>query len=103
LWVLSDATEDQEGKSVTEIHSADALNSAVLSVMDAMRTEDQDAQQDAAHRMRQIAKPWTIRSWSQPKITNGKPLGRKASQIPHIVDHEWIQDAQAKLKTLVGS
>jgi hypothetical protein len=59
-----------------EMHGADAQYSAVKSLMHAIRTEDQEAQQDAAHRMIQNAKPWTIRSWSESKLANGKPLVR---------------------------
>jgi SNF2 family DNA or RNA helicase len=64
MWLFSGAPEDPEDKSVMEMHNADALYSAVESVMHAIWTEDQDAQQDAANRMIQIAKPWTIRRWS---------------------------------------
>jgi hypothetical protein len=46
---------------VMEKHCTNALYSAVKSLMHAIRTEDQDAQQDVAHWMIQIAKPWTIR------------------------------------------
>jgi hypothetical protein len=41
--------------TVMEMHSTEALYCAVKSLMHAIRTEDQDAQQDAAHRMIQIA------------------------------------------------
>jgi hypothetical protein len=44
--------------------------------MHAIWTEDEEAQQDAAHRMIQIAKPWTIRRWSELRLGNGKPLLR---------------------------
>jgi hypothetical protein len=40
-----------------EMHGAEALHSAVKSLMHAMQTEDQDAQQDVAHWMIEIAKP----------------------------------------------
>jgi len=62
---------------------------------------DQDAQQDAAHRMIQIAKPWTIRRWSESKLANGKPLLRIPKENAHLVDLEWTEEEQAKLKTLV--
>jgi hypothetical protein len=85
-----------------EKHGADALYSAVKSLMHAIRTEAQDSQQDAAHRMMQIAKPWTIRRWSESKLANGKPLVRILNEIAHLVDLEWTEVAQAKLKTHVG-
>jgi hypothetical protein len=40
-----------------EMHGTDALYSAVQSLMHAIQSEEQDAQQDAVHRMFQIAKP----------------------------------------------
>jgi len=57
MWLFSGAPEDPEDETVMEMHGADALYSAVKSLMHAIRTEDQDAQQDAAHWMIQIAKP----------------------------------------------
>jgi hypothetical protein len=101
MWLFSGAPEDPEDETVMEMHGADALYSAVKSLMHAIRTEDQDAQQDAAHRMIQIAKPWTIRRWSESKLANGKPLVRIPKENAHLVDLEWTEDEQAKLKSLV--
>jgi hypothetical protein len=61
MWLFSGAPEDQDDETVMEMHGADALYSAVKRLMHAIRTEDQDAEQDAAHRMIQFAKTWTIR------------------------------------------
>jgi hypothetical protein len=61
MWLNSGAPEDPQDETVMEKHCTNALYSAVKSLMHAIRTEDQDAQQDAAHWMIQIAKPWTIR------------------------------------------
>jgi len=101
MWLFSGVPEDPQDKTVMEMHAADALYSAVKSLMHAIWTEDQDAQQDAAHRMFQIAKPWTIRRWSESKLVNGKPLVRILKENAHLVDLEWNEDEQAKLKTLV--
>ena len=84
-----------------EKHSADALYSAVKSLIHTIGTEDEDAQHDAAHRMKQIAKPWTIRRWSELKLGNGKPLVRIPKENAHLVDLEWTEEERAKLKTLV--
>jgi len=65
MWLFSGVPEDPEDETVMEMHGTDALYSAVKSLMHAIRTEDQDAQQDAAHQMIQIATPWTIRRWSE--------------------------------------
>jgi len=69
--------------------------------MYATQTEEQDSQQDAAHRMIQIAKPWRINKWSESKLANGKPLAGIPKEIAHLVDPEWTEEEQAKLKNLV--
>jgi len=101
MWLFSGAPEDPEDETVMEKHGADGLYSAVKSLMHAIQTEDQEAQQDAAHRMIQIAKPWTIRRLSESKLANGKPLVRIPKENAHFVDPERTEDEQAKLKTLV--
>jgi hypothetical protein len=101
MWLFSGAPEDPEHETVMEMHSADAPYSAVKSLIHAIQTEDQDVQQDAAHLMIQIAKPWTIRRWSESKLANGKPLVRISKENAHLVDLEWTEDKQAKLNTVV--
>ena len=61
MWLFSGVPEDPEDDPVMETHSTKELYSAVKSLTNAIRTEDKHAQQDAAHRMINIAKPWTIR------------------------------------------
>jgi hypothetical protein len=92
MWLFSDAPEDPEDQTVMEKHGADALYSPVKSLIHAVRIEDQDAQQDAAHWMIQIAKPSTIRRWSESKLANGKPLVRILKDNTHLVDVEWTED-----------
>jgi len=70
MWLFSGVPEDPEDDTVMKKHSAEALCSAVKSLMDAIRTKDKEAQQDAAHRMIKNAKPWTIRQWSESKLAN---------------------------------
>ena len=89
MSLFSGAPEDPEDDMVMEQHGADALYSAVKSVMHAIRTEDEEAQQDVAHRMIQITKRWTIRRWSELKLANGKPLVRIPKENAHLVDLEW--------------
>jgi len=101
MWLFSGAPEDPADETLMEMHGADALNSAVKSLMHAIWTEDEEAQQHAVHRMIQIAKPWTIRRWSESKIGNGKPLVQIPKETAHLVDLEWTDEEQAKLKTLV--
>jgi hypothetical protein len=101
MWLFSGAPEDPEDKTVMEIHGADALFSAVKSMMHPIPTEDEEAQQDVAHLMIQIAKHWTIRRWSESKLANRTPLDQIPKENAHLVDLEWTEDEQAKLKTLV--
>jgi hypothetical protein len=101
MWLISGAPEDPEHETVMEMHGADAPYSVVNSLIRAIQTEDQDAQQDAADLVIQIAKPWTIRRWSESKLTNGKPLVRIWKENALLVDLEWTEDEQAKLNTVV--
>ena len=84
-----------------EKHGADALYSAVKSLMHAIRTKDQEAQQDAAHRMIQNSRPCTIRRWSESKYANGKPLVRIPMENALLIDLEWTGDEQGEPKPLV--
>jgi len=61
MWLFSGAPEHPEDETVMDMHGADALDSAVKSLMHVIWTADQNTQQDVAHRMIKIANPWTIR------------------------------------------
>jgi len=100
MWLFAGAPEDPEDETVMEMHWADALYSTVKSLMHAIRTEDQDAQQDAAHRMIPISKPWPMSRWSESTLANGKSLVRIPKYNAHLVDLEWNEDEQAQLKPL---
>ena len=101
MWLFSGASEDRVDDTVMGKHGAKALNSAVKSLMHAIRTKDEEAQQDAVHRVIQIAKPWMIRQWSQSKLANGKPLFCIPTENTHLIDLEWTEEVQVHLKTLV--
>jgi len=51
MWMFSGPPEHPEDNSMMEIHAVYTLYSAAKSLMHAIRTEDQDAQQDVAHWM----------------------------------------------------
>jgi len=101
MWLLSGAPEDPENETVMEMHSADALYSTVKCLMHGIWTEDQDAQQDAAHRMIKTAKPWTIRRCSESKLADGKQLVQIRKKYAHLVDLKSNENEQATLKTLL--
>jgi hypothetical protein len=90
-----------EDKTVMEKHGPEAQYSTVKSLMPAIRTEKQDALQDAAYQMIQIAKPWSIRRCSESKLAKGKPLVPIPKRNTHHVDFKWTEEEQAKHKTHV--
>ena len=51
MWLFSDAPGDSKDDTVMEKHGAKALYSAVKSLMHAIWTKDEEAQQNAAHWM----------------------------------------------------
>jgi hypothetical protein len=101
MWLFSGAPEVPEDETVMEKHGAEALYSAVKSLMHAILTKDKEAQQDAVHRMIQIAKPSMIRRRSESKLANGQPLLRIPMENAHLINLEWNDEEQAQLPTLV--
>jgi len=71
MRLFSGAPEVPEDDIVMDKHRAEALYSTVKSMMRAIQTEDDEAQQYAAHWMIQIAKPWTMRRGLELKPANG--------------------------------
>jgi len=92
MWLFSGGPDNPEDDTVIEKHGADAMYSAVKSLMHAIQTNDKEAQQDAAHGMIQIANPLVIRRWSELAIANRKPLVWIPKQNLHLIDLEWTED-----------
>jgi len=101
MWLFSGAPEDPEDGAVMEKHGADALYSAVKSLKHAMKTEDEETQQNAVHWMIQIAKPWMRRRWSESTITNGKLFITIPKANAHLLDVVFTDDEDTKLKVRV--
>jgi hypothetical protein len=101
MWLFSGAPEDAEDGTVMEKHGAEELYSAVKRLMHAIRTKDEEAQQDAAHRIIQIRKPWILRRWLELKLAHGKPLVCIRNENAHLNDLKWTEEEQANLKTMV--
>jgi len=57
IWLLSGGPEDPVNDTVIEQHGAEAVHSALKSLMHAIRPDDNVAQQDAAHQMKKTPKP----------------------------------------------
>jgi len=62
MWLLSGVPDNPEDNSVMEQHGAEALHAKVKRLMHAIQSENEEAQQDAAHQTIKIGKSWTI-SW----------------------------------------
>ena len=73
MWLFSGVSDNPEDDIVMEKHGANALYSAVKSMMHAILTEHEEVQQHAVNWMIQIAKPWTVRRWSESKLANRTP------------------------------
>jgi hypothetical protein len=101
MWLFSRAPEDPQDETVMEMHGADARYSVVKSVMHAIRTQDEHAQWYVADQMIHIAKLWTIRGCSESTLGNWKLLVWIPKENAHLVDLEWTEEEQTKLKTLV--
>jgi len=69
--------------------------------MHAIQTKDEEAPQDAAHWMIQMVKVRIMRRWSELKLMNRKLLVRIPKDNAHLIDLQWTDNQQAKLKTLV--
>jgi len=101
MWQFSGVPEDPENDTMMEKLGAEALYSTVKSVMHAIQREDEDTQQDAVHRLRQIADPSTILRWSESKLAIGQQCSWITKKHALLNDLEWTEDKQATLITLV--
>jgi len=101
MWPFSGAPEDPEDDTVMEKHGAEALYSTVKRLMNAIRTEDEEAQPDAMCWMKQIAKPLMMERWLESKLANGNSLVRMPKENAHLIDLKWTEEEQADLKTPV--
>jgi glycerate kinase len=70
MWLLAGAPQDPDDDTVLEKHGAEALYSAVKSVMHAIQTQNEQAQQNAEHWTKQIAKHWMFKRWFESKLDN---------------------------------
>lgn len=56
---------------------------------------------EVAHQMIWIAKPSTMKRWSKSTVANGWPLIQIWMVNAHLIDLEWTEQEQAKLKYLL--
>jgi len=89
MWLFSGAPDNPQDETLVGKHSAELLYSAVRSLMNAIRTEDQDAQQNAAHWTIQVSEPWIISQWTKLHIANGKQVVRTLKKNALLGNLEW--------------
>jgi len=101
LWLFSGASDNPEDDTVMEKHGKEALYSAVKSLMQAIHTEDKEAEQDAVHQMIQIAKRWTIKQWYESKLASTKPVNLMRNANAPLIDVDSSEERLANLTTQV--
>jgi len=101
IWVFSGAPDDPQDKTVMENNRAEALYSAVKSLMHAIWTKDQEALWAVAHQITQIGKPSMIRQCLELKGAIGNPLWAKSLAVYMKVNviHYWA-DLLRELSTM---
>ncbi|KAF8518629.1 hypothetical protein BDD12DRAFT_811084 [Trichophaea hybrida] len=88
-WVNQTYGCSLDAISWTNINGAawcDALQVAVRSLTQGIRSDNDEAQKAAAEQIIRIAKPWTIRRWSESKLADGEPLGQWIQSWSEIDD-----------------
>lgn len=99
VWLFAGAPEDLVDNMAMEKHSAKELNCVLTCLIHAIQTKHNEAQNNVAHWMIHIAKPWAIRRWSEFNLVNGILYVQIPQENQHLVDLEWTQNQQAELKT----
>jgi hypothetical protein len=102
IWLFSGAPIRPEDKILMELHGAEAFQVAVRSLTQGIRSDDDEAQKAAAEQIIRIAKPWTIRRWSESKLADGEPLVKMPKVNQHIVNLTWTTAEQQTLQQLVN-
>jgi hypothetical protein len=101
MWLFSVVPDNPENDTLIEKHGADVLYSAMKRLLDATWTEDDQAQQNTAHQMIQITKPWMIRMWLELNHANRNPPLQIPKMYALLFDLESTEAEQAQLKALV--
>jgi hypothetical protein len=96
-----DVLENREDDTVMEYHGVEALYSTMKSLIHAIQTEDQTAEQNAVHWMLHIVKPWMIRRWFKLKLANAKPQVPIPKETANLIHSNWTKKEQVKLNTLM--
>ena len=100
-WLLAIPHEVEVAESVSR-HGPVALGKAVANVQRAVsKALPPDEQQAAAAEMIEVARPWTIRRWTESKLESGAPLVPIPAEIVHQVPLEWTPEEQERLAGVV--
>jgi hypothetical protein len=85
IWLFSCTPIRPEDKTSMERHGAEAFHVAVRSLIQGITSDDNEGQKAAAKQIIRIAKPWTIRRWSESKLADGERLVKMPKVKDHIV------------------
>ena len=100
-WLFT-IPEQLENPAAVDLHGPEALAKAVADVLYAVRKELPAAeQQAAAQAMIAVARPWTIRRWTESKLASGAPLIAIPAEIVHEVQLQWTAEEQGRLAAVV--
>jgi len=89
MWLLSSRPNDPENDILIKKHGAEELCFSGESLIHAIWTEDEKAQQYAAYWMRQIGMSQMIWRWLELQLPNGKPLIWIPKNEVYLTDQEW--------------
>lgn len=85
--MCSAAPDGPNDDSIIQYNADKVLYSSANSGMHAICIEDNEAQQDAAHRIINIEHPSTIRRWSEVKVIQGITVVRIPKEKVNHVHH----------------
>jgi hypothetical protein len=102
IWLFSGTRICPEDNTLMELHGTEALQVAVHSLTQGIRSDNDKAQKAASEQIIRIAKPLTIWMWSESKLADGEPLVEMPKVKEHIVNLIWTMAEQQTLQQLVN-
>jgi hypothetical protein len=83
-------------------HGPRAMIRAVRELEQAVKHQESLAEQkEAAMRLIDVARPWTIRRWAESRLASGAPLANIPQEEIHHVRLQWTPEEQEQLSTVV--
>jgi hypothetical protein len=101
IWQFSGAPICPEDNTWMELHGVEALQVAVRSLTQGIRSYDDKAQKSTSEQIIRISNPWTIRRWSESNLAKEEQLVEMPKMKEHIVNLTWTTAEQQTLHQLV--